>query len=182
MGRVRTSFDPLGWQYFGQRRPPFAVEPAPGEESVWDYPRPPRVVPEPREVVVRVAATIIARSRNALRVLETASPPTVYVPRDDVMMEFLRPALGASSCEWKGSAIYWSVILPGEERISAAWSYEDPHAGFEPLRGHLSFYPGRVECELGGVPVRPQPGGFYGGWVTPEIVGPFKGEPGTHGW
>ena len=173
---------PGGWRYHGRGRPPFAVEPAPGQESVWDYPRPPRIDAEPREVVVRIGDVEVARTRRALRVLETASPPTVYIPRADVATEYLRPAPGASSCEWKGTARYWTVSVPPVLLSAVGWSYEDPLAEFGAIRGHLSFYPGRVACYVGGIRVRAQAGGFYGGWITHDVVGPFKGEPGSWGW
>lgn len=168
------------WTNRGQRRPPFAKESGPGQESVWDYPRPPRIVPDPRLVVVRVAGTIeLASTTRAVRVLETASPPTFYLPPAEVVLHRLEVVPGASVCEWKGTARYWSLTEGGPP---IAWSYPDPFPEFAALSDYLSFYPGRVECTVGGVRVEPQPGGFYGGWVTPEIVGPFKGEPGTAGW
>lgn len=173
---------PGGWRYYGQWRPSFAVAPGPGQESVWDYPRPPRLELLSAEVVVRVGDAHVARTRRAMRVLETASPPTVYIPRDDVTAEYLQPAPGSSSCEWKGSAQYWTVRVGVVVLEAAGWSYEEPASAFAAIGGHLSFYPGRLECYVDGVRVRPQPGGFYGGWVTPEIVGPFKGDPGTSGW
>lgn len=173
---------PGGWRYYGATRPSFAVEPGPGQESVWDYPRPPRLEVDAREVVVRVGEVVVARTHRAVRVLETASPPTVYIPREDVVAEYLHPAPGASHCEWKGTARYWTVRVGNVVLASVGWSYDDPLPAFEVIRGHLSFYPGRIACELGGVRVEPQAGGFYGGWVTPEIVGPFKGGPGTGGW
>jgi uncharacterized protein (DUF427 family) len=173
---------PAGWRYYGQVRPPFAAEPAPGQESVWDYPRPPRIEAERREVVVRAGDVELARTSRALRVLETASPPTVYIPRADVATEYLRPAPGASGCEWKGTARYWTVSVPPVLLHAVGWSYEDPLPEFDAIRGHLSFYPGRVECYVGGIRASAQAGGFYGGWITPEVVGPFKGDPGTSGW
>ena len=171
-----------GWRYFGQTRPPFAVEPEPGQESVWDYPRPPRVEPDARVVIVRLAGVEVARTRRALRVLETASPPTFYIPRADVAGHYLQPAPSTSRCEWKGTARYWTVAVPSAVADGAAWSYEDPLPDFAIIRSHLSFYPARVECVVDGVRVQPQPGGFYGGWITPEVVGPFKGEPDSSGW
>lgn len=173
---------PGGWRYYGQARPAFAVEPLPGQESVWDYPRPPRVEPEPREVIVRVGDVDVARTRHALRVLETASPPTVYIPSADVATEYLQPAAGASGCEWKGTARYWHVRVAPVVLEAVGWSYDDPLPAFSAIRGYLSFYPGRIACYVDGVRVRAQSGGFYGGWVTPEVVGPFKGDPGTNGW
>jgi uncharacterized protein (DUF427 family) len=166
------------WRWRGQERPPFAIAPGPGQESVWDYPRPPRVEPDARPVVVRAGDVVVASTRRALRVLETASPPTFYVPLADVEPNRLVPAAGASWCEWKGRARYWS--LGGGPAV--AWSYEEPNPRYDVLRDHVAFYPARVACFVGGVRVEPQPGGFYGGWVTPEIVGPWKGDPGTEGW
>jgi uncharacterized protein (DUF427 family) len=171
------------WINTGQQRPPFAIEPKAGQESVWDYPRPPVLVPEPREVVVRFGDVEIARSVRALRVLETASPPTVYLPPEDVRGEFIVAAAGSSFCEWKGRAAYGSVRLAdGREAASALWRYPAPTPAFAGIAGWWSFYPSRVECFLGDERVRPQGGGFYGGWVTYEIVGPWKGEAGTGGW
>lgn len=174
---------PGGWRWYGAERPPFAEEPGPGQESVWDYPRPPRVEEDPRRVVVQIGATVIADSTHAVRVLETASPPTFYLPRSDVRMELLQRASGQSHCEWKGSAEYWSVLTQEGERVEqAAWSYPQPSQAFEAIRDHFAFYPGRVACFVDGERVRPQAGGFYGGWITAELVGPFKGDPGAGGW
>ncbi len=171
-----------GWRYVGRERPPFAVVPRPGQESVWDYPRPPRLELDPREVAVIVGAVEIARTSRSLRVLETASPPTFYLPPEDIAREYLAPANGVSRCEWKGEARYWDVVLEDRRLVRAAWSYPDPFSDFERLRDHVAFYPSRVECYVDGIRVEPQPGRFYGGWVTPELVGPFKGEPGSEGW
>jgi uncharacterized protein (DUF427 family) len=171
-----------GWRYYGQERPVFAVSPREGQESVWDYPRPPRVEQTSREVTVQAGTVEIARSRRCLRVLETASPPTFYLPPEDVRVEFLEQAQGRSRCEWKGEARYWTVKLPGLLLERVAWSYPDPLPGYEAIRDYLSFYPARVTCHVDSVRVEPQPGQFYGGWVTPEVVGPFKGEPGSEAW
>ena len=170
------------WSYVGQKRPPFAVAPKCGQESVWDYPRPPRLENDSREVTVRVGDTVIARTRRAVRVLETASPPTFYLPFKDVRLEILEPGPASSRCEWKGEARYWTVVFTDQRFERVAWSYEDPFPGFGPIRGYLSFYPARFECYVGSVRVKAQPGHFYGGWVTPEVVGPFKGEPGSERW
>ncbi len=170
------------WQYTGERRPDFAVAPAAGQESVWDYPRPPAVVSEPRELRVAARGQEIARTTRGVRVLETASPPTFYLPPEDVRMDALVPAPGASRCEWKGEARYWTLSL-GPLRIEqAAWSYPAPFPGFEAIRDWLAFYPGKLECWVGGERATPQPGGLYGGWVTTELVGPWKGGPGTGAW
>ncbi len=173
----------MGFHYDGGVRPPFAQTPADGQESVWDYPRPPRVAPDRREILVIAGGTTIARTSRAVRILETASPPTVYLPPGDVRMDLLTRTEGRSFCEWKGSAVYWNVLLPGAGPIErAGWSYPQPMPPFDAIRDYVSFYPGRLACFIGGVRVAPQPGGFYGGWLTPEIVGPVKGEPGTEGW
>jgi uncharacterized protein (DUF427 family) len=171
------------FEYDGRERPPFAIAPGEGQESVWDYPRPPRLAGETREVVVRAGGLELARSSRALRILETASAPAVYLPPADVRMELLAHAAGRSLCEWKGAASYRDVVVPGGRRIPrAAWSYPEPSPAFATIRDYISFYPALVECSLGGVRVTPQPGGFYGGWLTPEIVGPIKGAPGTEWW
>ncbi len=149
---------------------------------MWDYPRPPRIESDVREVIVRVGEQEIVRSTRTVRLLETASPPAFYVPPDDVRMEFLQMEGGVSHCEWKGAAHYWSVIAPGRRVSAAAWMYANPLPGYERIGGYFSFYPALVECSVASVSVVAQPGRFYGGWVTPEIVGPFKGEPGSEGW
>lgn len=170
------------WRYHGQARPAFAITPARGQESVWDYPRPPAVLPDAREVVVRCGPIEIARSMRAIRVLETASPPTFYLPVEDVRMEMLAPAQGRSVCEWKGESVYWSVVTTHARLDAVAWSYPRPTERFAAIKNHLSFYPSRLDCTVAGVRVEPQAGGFYGGWITPDIVGPCKGEPGSQGW
>ena len=170
------------WRYVGQARPPFAQTPGPGQESVWDYPRPPRLEHDAREVLVMAGPVEIARTRRALRLLETASPPTFYLPPEDVQMALLRPAQGASFCEWKGEARYWSVRAGSHWLEGVAWSYTQPLPGFERLRDHIAFYPSKLECFVAGVRALPQPGRFYAGWITPELVGPFKGEAGSGGW
>lgn len=169
------------WHYTGQQRPPFAEKPGPGQESVWDYPRPPSLVRCNREVVVNAGGEELARSSRSYRVLETASPPTWYIPAEDVNRDLLVPVSGSSFCEWKGSASYWALAAdPSGEPI--AWTYAQPTAAFAAIAGYISFYPGRVACYVDGERVRPQPGYFYGGWVTDDIVGPVKGEPGTGHW
>ena len=159
------------------------VVPGPGQESVWDYPRPPRVEPVPERIRVVVDGVAVADTTRAVRVLETAGAPVYYLPREDVRMDLLRASGSATSCEWKGGASYWSYES-GERRIlDVAWSYERPNAGFETIAGHLAFYAGRVdEAWVGDERATPQPGGFYGGWLTGRITGPVKGEPGSLGW
>jgi uncharacterized protein (DUF427 family) len=171
-----------GFTHRGGKRPSFAAEPGPGQESVWDYPRPPRVVADTREVVVSALGMEIARTRAALRVLETSHPPTFYLPRNDVKMAYLVPAGGGSRCEWKGEASYFDIVVAEQRLARVAWSYERPFDDAAPLAGHLAFYASHVEATVGGQRVLAQPGRFYGGWITPELAGPFKGEPGSEGW
>lgn len=171
------------WQYTGQRRPPFARAPEPGQESVWDYPRPPRLVPDHRRVVVLAGAMLIADTRRAVRVLETGGPPTFYLPPEHVRSDRLLAEQDVSSfCEWKGDADYFSVQADGPPIHAAAWCYRQPFEAFQAIAGYFSFYPGKLACYVDGERVQPQPGSYYGGWVTKEIIGPFKGEPGTEEW
>jgi uncharacterized protein (DUF427 family) len=150
---------------------------------VWDYPRPPRLEPSRRTARVILADAEVARSDRALRVLETAGPPTIYLPFEDVLSSSLRPSRHTTYCEWKGRASYFDVAAGHRVAARAAWTYRKPKPGYEQLRDYVSFYPGRVDaCYLGDELVRPQPGSFYGGWITDEIVGPFKGERGSAGW
>jgi uncharacterized protein (DUF427 family) len=170
------------WEYRGQRRPPFAENPGPGQESVWDYPRPPAIVVDERRVEVRLGDLIIADSRQNYRILETASPPTFYIPPCRVCMEFLDIYPGTSVCEWKGVARYWALKSPRDSSHAIGWSYPSPNPPFMAIAGYFSFYPALLECFVEGERVRPQPGGFYGGWVTSEILGPFKGDSGSQHW
>ncbi|WP_433199696.1 DUF427 domain-containing protein [Dactylosporangium sp. CS-047395] len=151
-------------------------------ESVWDYPRPPRVEPTDRHIVARHRGETVFDTRAALRVLETSHPPVYYVPRDDVHGT-LTLAHRRTVCEFKGFASYWDLGVAGLTVPDAAWSYEDPAHGYEALRGRLAFYPALLdECTVDGEPVIAQPGDFYGGWLTSDITGPIKGGPGTRGW
>lgn len=168
------------WTYQGQKRPDFAVVPGSGQESVWDYPRPPVAKRCNRCVEVRDNGNIIARTDSSYRLMETASPPTFYIPPEDISWELLVETEGSSVCEWKGAARYWA--LAREPRLPIAWDYQRPRARFNVLKNHVSFYPGRIECHVDGERVKPQPGRFYGGWITDDVVGPFKGEPGTGHW
>lgn len=162
---------------------PSRVPPGPGQVSVWDFPRPPRLEPVDARVRIEFGGALIVDTTRALRVCETASPPTYYVPLDDVMADVLEPAPGQSFCEWKGRAAYWSVRVGDRVSPDAAWSYPAPTPAFAALRDHVAFYAGRVDaCYVGDARVIPQPGHFYGGWITPDVVGPFKGEPGTGHW
>jgi len=170
------------WNWRGQSRPPFAVVPGPGQVSVWDFPRPPQLLQDKREVVIRWGGQQVARSSRAVLVLETSHPPSFYIPWDDVDRALLRPGSGNSFCEWKGPASYWSLVSAVRSLPNVAWSYPKPLAGAEAIAGCVAFYPADIECSVDGDRVTPQPGGFYGGWITPELVGPFKGAPGSSGW
>ena len=163
---------------------PVRPEPTgPGEESVWRYPRPPALEATDKVIEICFADHLVARTHRAYRVLETSHPPSYYLPPEDIRMELLEDAGGGSWCEWKGRARYWTLRV-GERMIErVAWSYPDPTPRFKPIQDHLAFYAGPLDsCTVGGMPVTPQPGGFYGGWITPDIKGPFKGGPGTMGW
>ncbi|MFI1992937.1 DUF427 domain-containing protein [Actinoplanes sp. NPDC020271] len=152
-------------------------------ESVWDYPRPPRLERTTARVTITHAGTVIVDSDHCWRVLETSHPPVYYVPRADIAAGVLQRAAGRSYCEFKGDATYWDVVV-GDVRVPrAGWSYESPTPEYREITGAVAFYPSRVdECRVGGELVQPQEGDFYGGWITAGIVGPFKGGPGTLGW
>ncbi|RRA49223.1 DUF427 domain-containing protein [Acidipila sp. EB88] len=157
-------------------------------ESVWDYPRPPRLETTPQRIRVLHAGHTIADTATsvqpALRILETSHPPVYYLPRAAVDLSLLT-ASGArqSFCEFKGLATYWSLTIPGYASPDLAWSYEAPTAAYSALRGHLAFYASRVDqCWVDDERVVPQPGDFYGGWITSNLRGPFKGDPGTLHW
>ncbi|OOB90672.1 DUF427 domain-containing protein [Rathayibacter sp. VKM Ac-2630] len=159
------------------------VPPAEGQEFVWDYPRPPRVEPSSEHVVVRLGGVVVAETRTSFRVLETSHPPVYYLPRSAFADGALEPAPGRSVCEFKGAASYVSVRGGGATAESAGWTYPDPMAGFEELQDTVAVYPGRMDsCTVDGETVQPQPGDFYGGWITSRVVGPFKGAPGTMFW
>ena len=160
---------------------------------MWDYPRPPRVEASGRRVRVVFAGRTIADSSRALRVLETSHPPVYYVPLEDVAAGVLVPARKRTWCEFKGEAAYFDVVAGGDAvngdssgvRVAAgaAWHYPHPASGYEALAGHVAFFPGRMDaCFVDDEQVQPQTGDFYGGWITAEIDGPFKGGPGTRGW
>lgn len=180
MAHQRASPPPLA----GTAPPPPRIEPGPGQESVWDYPRPPRVEPCRRHVRVEFAGQVVAESDRAMRVLETSGPPVIYIPAEDVRTELLSGPAGATTvCEWKGVAEYRHLAVGDRVARRAAWTYPKPMPGYEAITGHYAFYAGRVDAAyLDDELVRPQPGRFYGGWITDDIVGPFKGEPGSEGW
>ena len=162
---------------------PVPEQPGPGQESVWDYPRPPRVEPSPSLVEVVLGGVVVARSSRTLRLLETSHPPTFYIPLDDFVDGALEPSPGSSLCEWKGTAAYFDVHGGGTVARRAAWHYPHPTHAYTVLEGHAAVYPAAMDrCLVDGEVVRPQPGGFYGGWITSAVTGPFKGEPGTRSW
>jgi uncharacterized protein (DUF427 family) len=162
---------------------PQRIEPKPGQESVWDYPRPPQLEPVAERLRVVFDGREIANTIAGYRVLETTHPPVYYLPPQDLRMAFLERAPGQSWCEFKGHADYWSINVDGRRADSAAWSYPTPSPGFREMAGYLAFYASRVDaCWVGDERVQPQQGDFYGGWITSRIVGPFKGGPGTRGW
>lgn len=161
------------WLYRGTNRPDFAVEPLPGQESVWDYPRPPRIEPDERDIRVFDGETLIAHSTSAMRVLETAGAPCFYLAPDDVRFDLLKINDTRTFCEWKGEAVGYDTISGNRD---VAWSYPNAFSEFKSLEGWIAFYASRVRCFVDDEPVKPQPCGYYGGWVTHEIVGPFKGE------
>ena len=154
-----------------------------GQESVWTFPRPAVAEATSAHVVIRHRGSIVADSRRAIRTLETSHPPSYYIPRDDIAPDSLRPAGGGSFCEWKGDALYWDVVIGDIVLPRVGWSYPNPTPAFALLRDHVAFYAAPFDhCSVDGETVTPQAGGFYGGWITPGLAGPFKGGPGTQGW
>ena len=159
------------------------MRPGPGQESVWDYPRPPRLERCELEISVVLGSETIIETTHSWRVLETASPPTYYLSPDEFSPGVLRPCAGESWCEWKGRATYYDLVSGETVAKSAAWTYLDPTPAFAPIAGHVAIYASRVDrCTLDGEVVRAQVGDFYGGWITSRVTGPFKGDPGTLGW
>lgn len=152
-------------------------------ESVWDYPRPPRLEPSTRRLRVVFGGVTIADTTEAFRVLETSHPPTWYLPPKHVRTDLLEASARTSFCEWKGRARYWTLRVGDRAAVDAVWDYPQPTPGFAPITGYFSLYPGRMDaCFVGDEQVVAQAGDFYGGWITAEIKGPFKGGPGTAGW
>lgn len=159
------------------------IEPGPGQESAWDYPRPPRLERSGSHVVVQLAGVTIAETSAALRVLETSHPPVFYIPRENVVPGSLVPAERTTWCEFKGVATYFDVTARGRVARDAAWTYREPMVGYDSLQDHVAFYPGRVDaCLVDDERVQAQAGDFYGGWITSKVVGPFKGGAGTYTW
>lgn len=158
-------------------------KPGPGQESVWDYPRPPRVEATGERIVIQFGGVRIVDTTDAVRVLETSHPPVYYLPREAFAPGTLEAAAGSSYCEFKGQARYLSVRSGASVAERSAWFYPNPTPGYEPLAGRVAVYPSAMDwCEVDGERVRAQAGDFYGGWITSRVVGPFKGEPGTSGW
>ena len=162
---------------------PEPIEPGPGQESVWDYPRPAIAEPTDVHIVIEHRGVRIAETRAAIRVLETSHPPQYYIPPQDITNGVLEPAPGRSLCEWKGQARYWDVVAGGDRLAKVGWSYSDPTPGFRILTDDVAFYPAPFDrITVDGEVVTPQPGEFYGGWITSRVVGPFKGVPGSRFW
>lgn len=164
--------------------PPVRPDPTtPSQESVWSYPRPAVAQPTDAHVEVVLDGVVVADTRRAVRTLETSHPPSYYLPLADIMPGALLPVEGSSFCEWKGHARYFDVVAGGQRRERAAWSYPAPTEGFAVLRDHVAFYAAAMDgCFVDGERVTPQPGGFYGGWITSAVAGPFKGAPGSRFW
>jgi uncharacterized protein (DUF427 family) len=157
--------------------------PAPGQESVWDYPRPPRLEDSTQPIQILFNEVLLADTQRAKRVLETSHPPVYYIPPEDIRMEYLRQTARSSFCEWKGMAAYYTIEVGDQVAENAAWFYADPTPAFLGIQNYVAFYPSRMQaCYVNGELVTSQPGDFYGGWITSNIIGPFKGAPGTWGW
>lgn len=166
-----------------QRPPVTPAVPGPNQESVWDYPRPPRVERTGHRIVVELGGATLVDTTDAVRVLETSHPPVYYLPRDAFAPGSLEPAQGTSFCEFKGTAGYLSVTAGDRRAERAAWFYAGPSPGYEELRDRVAVYPAAMDrCLVDGEVVQAQAGDFYGGWITSSVVGPFKGPAGTRGW
>lgn len=156
---------------------------APGQESVWDFPRPAIAEPSGAHILIEHGSAIVADTRASVRTLETSHPPTYYIPPADIAAGILRRTDGSSFCEWKGAAVYWDVVIGDIVLLRVGWSYPSPSRAFTLLRDHVAFYAGPFDrCSVDGEPVAAQPGDFYGGWITGRLAGPFKGVPGSQGW
>ena len=159
------------------------IQPKPGQESVWDYPRPPRIEPTPKRIRVIYNHVVLADSVNAFRVLETSHPPAYYIPPWDIQMQYLHATNRQTFCEFKGKASYFDIRVEGQQASHAAWTYSKPNAIYAAIAGYVCFYAQHMDtCYVDDELVQPQAGDFYGGWITSDIVGPFKGAPGTTGW
>ena len=150
---------------------------------MWDFPRPAIAQPTGSRIRIEHRGVVVADTRAAIRTLETSHPPSYYIPRADIAPDVLRRAAGSSYCEWKGAATYWDVVVDDAVLPRVGWSYASPTPGFAMLRDHVAFYAAPFDrCTVDGETVVPQPGEFYGGWITSRVVGPFKGVPGSRGW
>jgi uncharacterized protein (DUF427 family) len=162
---------------------PIPIDPQPGQESVWDYPRPAILAPTDKEIEIICNGITLAKTDRAYRVLETSHPPVYYLPASDIQLEYLVSTPHLSRCEWKGTSRYYDVCVGDRSIPRAAWRYIQPTSPFQEIADSYAFYPALMDaCYVNGELVTPQPGNFYGGWITTDIVGPFKGEPGTMGW
>lgn len=162
---------------------PIRDVPLPGQESVWDFPRPSIAQAVTNHIRIIFGGELIADTRDAVRTIETSHPPSYYIPRENIAMQYLSPARRKTFCEWKGDATYFDLRVGETVAYDAAWSYGDPTPSFRSLKDFIAFYPGLMdECYVDDERVRPQPGRFYGGWITSKVSGPFKGEPGTETW
>ena len=159
------------------------ITPGPGQESVWDYPRPPRVEDSNKHIRVILNGVVIADTNRAKRVLETSHPPVYYLPPEDVKTEYFTPTSRNTFCEFKGMASYYTITVGDKTLPNGAWYYRKPSKGYESLTDYIALYPSQMDaCYVDDEPVQAQEGDFYGGWITSNIVGPFKGGPGTYGW
>ena len=159
------------------------IKPNFDQESVWDYPRPPRLEPSPKHIQVIFNGVIIADSQHTQRVLETSHPPVYYIPPEDIQQQYLQPTAQQSFCEWKGKASYYNIVVGEKKVTNAAWYYPNPTVAFLDIKNYVAFYPSLMDaCYVNEEKVQPQPGDFYGGWITRDIVGPFKGDVGTWHW
>ena len=171
------------WRAFHRKRPFEVIRPGPGQESVWDYPRPPGLEPTVSLIRIIFAGVLIAESRQAIRIIETSCPPVYYIPPDHIHTEYVVQIGVGTLCEWKGLAQYWSVRVGNKVIESAAWSYPDPELPYTRIRDYLAFYPGKMDtCMVDDQIAIAQESDYYGGWITPDIVGPFKGQPGSEEW
>ncbi len=176
---IRLAFFALNYYDLKMKR----IEPKVGQELVWDYPRPPKHERTNKRLKIIFNGEIIAETNRAFRVLETSHPPVYYFPPEDARMEFLTEANGSSFCEWKGCAGYYDLQVGGKSVKNAAWFYPNPTGNFADIKNYLAFYPSKMDaCFVDNETVQSQAGDFYGGWITAEIVGPFKGAAGTWGW
>ncbi len=159
------------------------LEPGPGQESVWDYPRPPRLEESDNHIQIVFNGVTLVDTHRAMRALETSHPPVYYIPPEDIAMEYFTPTSRKTYCEFKGNASYYTISVNGKSLPDGAWYYRQPSKGYERMANYVAFYPGKMDaCFVNEEKVQAQPGDFYGGWITKNIVGPFKGGPGTMGW